>query len=181
MTDVNPFRETRNYRVYEQGVLLAILNRHFSITLVSPKKRSVVAKQFLTVRYLKKQTDVVDVEDFIQRRLKEIQTNAIKLGTPEKTATRRGENTRIVESIHILIDIVRELGYRTESKVNEGRNGNVSTETIVTIYIDKKVLKKEDIVRNGLAINNFLDSLLVANETIIISKFDKTLDALLNG
>ena len=63
------FKQTRNYQVSQQGVILALVNRHFGVTLSAPKKKSVVAQQMIIINYLKRESDVVPVEDFIHRRL----------------------------------------------------------------------------------------------------------------
>ncbi|ELP92644.1 hypothetical protein EIN_369660 [Entamoeba invadens IP1] len=181
MTNHHPFQETRNYQVYEQAVFVGLINRHFSISFISPRKKSIVAKQFLTVKAFWARNDVIEFNRFIQRRVKEIREYAIRHGTPEKTAIRRGENNKIVESLHFMLDFLRELGYKSETTTIGGKNGNARTEMIDSISFDNKRHDKKEIERMGILINDYIYKQFGLNNEIVINRMDETINKYLNN
>ncbi|EDR28509.1 hypothetical protein EDI_193900 [Entamoeba dispar SAW760] len=165
------FKQTRNYQVSQQAVLLALINRHFSLSLSAPKKKSVVAQQMITVNYLRRGSDTVAVDEFIHRRLAEIQQYDISQGVAPKTAARRCENNRIAEVNHLLIDILREFGYSFSTKVTDGKNGTIKTESVYSIlYKGTTLFTRSTIQSSGLAINKYLNDLLFETQTTLVSK-----------
>ena len=170
------FKQTRNYQVSQQGVLLALINKHFSISLAAPKKKSVVAQQMIVINYLKRDTDVVLVEEFIHRRLGEIQRYDMANGVSKKTAIRRCENNKIAETNHLLIDILREFGYTFNTKITDGKNGTLKTETIYSIsYKGMTIMTRSLIESSGLAINKYLNDILFETQSVHIPRNDSIL------
>ncbi|EMS13820.1 TATA-binding protein-associated phosphoprotein, putative [Entamoeba histolytica HM-3:IMSS] len=115
------FFKLRTYQVYQQGVLLVLLNNHFEITLQIPTKRSVVTHQYFKINELRRGNDSIKVEEYVEQRCKEKYLQDISNGIPEKTARRRYDTNKITEQLHLLIDLSTEFGYRFVSKRTSGK------------------------------------------------------------
>ena len=174
------FKQTRNYQVSQQGVLLALINRHFALTLAAPKKKSVVAQQMIVITTLKRNDDVVLVDEFIQRRLLEIQRHDLEQGVTKKTAVRRGENNRIAEINHLLIDILREFGYSFNTKTTDGKNGTLKTETVYSVSYKGEIIFTRSLIQSiGLEINKYLNGILFETQMMHLSKNDPVLSQMI--
>ncbi|BFU23982.1 hypothetical protein EHI8A_174860 [Entamoeba histolytica HM-1:IMSS-B] len=167
------FRKTRNVQANQQSVFLALINKYFTITLISPKKRSTVAQQMVTIQNIQYKDDIVEVEEFIIRRLKEINVRDISNGVSSKTASRRWENNKIAEINNLLIDILKELGYSFNSKLTNGKSTTVKNEIVSSILFNGKlILTSEQINIHGKSLNNSLNSLFVDNKIITLNRND---------
>ncbi|ELP94741.1 hypothetical protein EIN_340790 [Entamoeba invadens IP1] len=182
MRDDNQFKR-KTYQVSQQAILLALINKHFSIALMLPKKRAITGRQFLCVKTIKNGNDVIEIDNFVHQRMKEYNNYATSIGIPMKTITRRGENNRIVENIHILLDILVELGYHFQTKVSTGKNYSLKFDTIKSFQLGKFSFNKNTIGQKGILINSYLNNLIATNnnrgQTVIVEKNDVNIEKFL--
>ncbi|ELP88455.1 hypothetical protein EIN_229980 [Entamoeba invadens IP1] len=155
------FSRLRNSQVYQQAILLALINKHFQVKLLIPIKRSVLTLQLFKIEELTEGNDCIRVEDFVEKRCQEKFSNDVKQGIAEKTAKRRYETNRTTEQLHLLMDVLREFGYKFESRYTSGKKGAQKVETFNTIYLnDVVVVSQQQIVDLGTNINEKIAGLL---------------------
>ncbi|ELP95120.1 hypothetical protein EIN_427860 [Entamoeba invadens IP1] len=150
------FREKRNYQVSQQGIFLAIINQYFEIDLLNPIKRSNVATQILRIDTLKRGEDIIHFNSFLEERCQTLFKNDIANGVSTKTAMRRLETNKVAEGLHLLIDILLELGYFFTSKVSKGVNGFQRIETVKIIHTKNRTFNRKMIEEIGQEANAFL-------------------------
>ena len=155
------FLKLRNTQCIQQSILILILNQYFNITLQIPSKRSVVAMQFLRIEKIQRENDVIEVEKYVEIRCREKYEKDIQNGISEKTAKRRYETNRITEQLHLMIDIMRELGCEMESKLIGGKKGTTKIENIQKIklnYMNQQI----DINKNEFEIiGNYVNEMMM--------------------
>ena len=177
------FKKSRNYQVYQQCILIALLSSFFDVVIKQPVKRSVVSLQMLRIISIssKQTNEVINVDEFVTQRCKEKYENDLR-NISMKTAKRRYDTNRISELIHLLIDILFEENYRFSSKFTDGKNGAPVVETVNAIFTpDQRVFTKQDIITKGMRINQHLTALLQSNTEFNVGHNDRTLAILLNG
>ena len=135
------FLRLRNYQAEQQAVLIGLLNQQCDITLVKPFKKSVVSKQFQWIESIEfSNGDTVELDKLIENRCNMLRSNDLNEGVMKKTAKRRYENNKYVESLHYLRDMLLELGYFFNTVYSVGEHGRITTETIDEIFKDGKLL-----------------------------------------
>ncbi|ELP83771.1 hypothetical protein EIN_470050 [Entamoeba invadens IP1] len=134
------FIEVRNNQVYEQMVLLWIINKRFSISLKCPNKKATVFEQFLTVEYIWDTFDEIEVKKVVYERCSLRYQQDLNCGISQKTAKRRKNNNYTIECLQLLVDIVRELGFFVETEQCGGKKVNFKEEYIKYIYYDGVLL-----------------------------------------
>ncbi|EDR27731.1 hypothetical protein EDI_104220 [Entamoeba dispar SAW760] len=150
------FFKLRNYQVYQQGILLALLNKHFEITLQIPTKRSVVTRQYFKINELRRGNDSIKVEEYVEQRCKEKYLQDLSNGIPEKTARRRYDTNKITEQLHLLIDLLTEFGYSFVSKWTSGKKGAQIVETIQKVISPNVTILNKEIPVIGVQTNDYL-------------------------
>ncbi|KAL7718334.1 TATA-binding protein-associated phosphoprotein [Entamoeba marina] len=158
MTDKSDttFVSIRNYQVYQQATLIALLNEHFTFKFLKPFKKCHVAEQYLPIQSIEIGDDIIDVTSFIERRLMEKYHEDIKCGIKTSTALRRAEANRITEDLNLLIDLALLIGIQVKSCFSSGRNRAQVLETVIAVIDNGKVLDKTDIITIGKQTNNYL-------------------------
>ncbi|EKE39218.1 hypothetical protein ENUP19_0003G0054 [Entamoeba nuttalli] len=150
------FFKLRTYQVYQQGVLLVLLNNHFEITLQIPTKRSVVTRQYFKINELRRGNDSIKVEEYVEQRCKEKYLQDLSNGIAEKTARRRYDTNKITEQLHLLIDLLTEFGYRFVSKRTSGKKGAQIVETIQKVISPNVTILNKEIPTIGVQTNDYL-------------------------
>ncbi|ELP88343.1 hypothetical protein EIN_227660 [Entamoeba invadens IP1] len=172
------FRDKRNYLVTLQSVLIGLLNKHFEVTIIPPKKRSTVALQVFHIGVLKRGEDVIDFDCFTTKRQEEIFKWDLKNGITQKTAMRRLARNKVEDPIQILIDVLRELGYTFHSVFTSGQNGAPITEKVMSVTTpENEILGKEYLIRTGEEIHRAILAKQSKNETLILSLGDEALSS----
>ncbi|EDR28471.1 hypothetical protein EDI_315750 [Entamoeba dispar SAW760] len=165
------FREKRNYQVAQQSIFLALLNDYFEIELLPPIKRSNVATQLLRINRLVHGEDSILFNLVVEHRCNDLFQKDIENGVPIKTAMRRMETYKISEGLHLLIDLLFELGYIFVSRVTKGAQGSQRIETVKEIWRNGKViLEKSDIEELGTQINSYFFNEIKSQNNCTISK-----------
>ena len=155
-----------NYQCIAQSILIGLLSKHSEIELTKPNKKCLVTQQFIKINSIKfSEDDVIKMNDFIENRCHERKNYEIhSLENDERTATRRIQNYKRIETIHVLIDLLREFQYQFKSKYVEGKKGVLKLETIQSIYKDGKlILNSDDIHSKGLKMNDYLYNIILTS------------------
>ncbi|EKE40696.1 hypothetical protein ENU1_082290 [Entamoeba nuttalli P19] len=140
------FIKSRNHQSEQQCILIALLNLKFDILLEKPRKINTESLSFFKVLELIDGRNRINLKTLtdtkVQSLIKENQIN----GIDEKTIKRRLEVYKIMEHIHVLLDIAQSVGYKI--KTNYGKR---------TTLRDNRLLESFEI--DGLEVNNIdLDS-----------------------
>ena len=96
------------------------------------------------------------------------------------TAQRRYHKNRIVESLHLLIDLLSLLNYSFESYVTDGKNGATKAETVYGVYNQYISLSKDMITAIGEFIYKDISSRLTSNSDkgfVVIKRNDLVLQS----
>ncbi|ELP86469.1 hypothetical protein EIN_032600 [Entamoeba invadens IP1] len=167
------YRETRNYQAEQQAVFLYLLNKHCTIELLKPIKKSSTAQHFFRIESIEfGSSDKIKVNKLVESRLEERYKDDLKRGITSKTAKRRSETGRFAETLHLLMDLLQEFGYLFEVVSTKGRNGSLVVQTVTAIYKNKVCIVSNDKIFDwGNTINNFLSKKIgVANNTLLLKK-----------
>ena len=126
-------RETRNKQSIQQLMLLALLNRHCTIVLKKTRK-SVLTAQFVGIERIEfNDDDMINVSEFLTRRVKEQYDFDISHGVDKKTAIRRMQTNRRIETMRLLVDLLVELGYTIIAKYAKGKHETNKMDIIESI------------------------------------------------
>ncbi|EDR29268.1 hypothetical protein EDI_261080 [Entamoeba dispar SAW760] len=149
------FRKTRNYQTEQQSVFIALLSMVYTIVIDHPRKRSKITLPFFNVIRISTEKEVVEIKEIMSTKLQQLHDEDIAHGCSEKTATRRQEVYRVSEQLHILMNLLRDVGFEIESKKTTGNKGN-QKETARKIKYNNFTFDKEFIEERGNLINELL-------------------------
>ncbi|ELP93477.1 hypothetical protein EIN_059720 [Entamoeba invadens IP1] len=173
------FVEVRNSLVYQQMVLLSIINTKYSLTLHLPNKKAVVYEQLVAINNLSNKSESVDVEEVIKQRCHYRLSSEKTNGVSEKTLHRRRQNYSIIERMNFLVDTVREMGYFVECEQNGGKRGILKGEVVKKIYCEGRLLFDEaDIEEFGKKICEYVSSLSLTYGSLKIEEKDKNIQSI---
>ncbi|EKE41211.1 hypothetical protein ENUP19_0085G0088 [Entamoeba nuttalli] len=173
-----------NYQCAVEGILIALIAQHCTIEINKPSKKCLVTQQFIKVIKINfSQGDSINVSIFINNRCNERKEHEIKMNSDVRTATRRIQNYKRIETIHLLIDILREYGYLFKSKYVEGKKGVLKLENVTAIYYNNKLLLNiKTIFERGIKIINYLYHRTASTRTAFrLSSKNEFLSSLLYG
>ncbi|ELP87523.1 hypothetical protein EIN_098500 [Entamoeba invadens IP1] len=166
----NKYQAYKNYQVYQEAVLIDMLVPFCDIVFGRPSKRTTTTLQFLFIKELRFDGYVVDVSEFIESRCEDISNMEKKKGVKEKTSMRRCENNKFTECLHLLIDILTELGYFFNTSKSQGKNGIAKSETIQRIFKDNKCLfSKQEIMGLGKEIHQRIVKTVTSNPNFVLT------------
>ncbi|ELP91443.1 hypothetical protein EIN_155600 [Entamoeba invadens IP1] len=178
------FNENRNAQSCQQAVYIALLSSFFDITIKPPMKKTSVALQFLKIESLKKGNDCVRFDDVVDRRCQELYCRDVLCGVHEKTAKRRKETNKIVESLYLLIDILHECA-TTFSSSATGKRSLQHFEIIKEIsFVSKTVnwslsLNEEEFKNKGKELNNFFYEKVKLGKKYVLTTNDNVIQRFL--
>ncbi|EDR24248.1 hypothetical protein EDI_306170 [Entamoeba dispar SAW760] len=135
------FIKTRDQQSEQQCILIALLNLKFDILLEKPRKINTESLSFFKVLELVDGRNRINLKTLTDNRVQSlIKENQIN-GVDEKTIKRRQEVYKIMEHIHVLLDIAQSVGYKI--KTNYGKR---------TTLRDNRLLESFEI--DGLEVGN---------------------------
>ena len=175
------FLKLRSCQVYQQCVLLGLLNRHFEITIHIPSKRSIVTRQFFKVHEIRNGSDCIKVDEYVEQRCKEKYEKDISNGVSEKTARRRLDTNKITEQIHLYIDILTDLGYVFHSKYTSGKKGAQIVESVQQITTPNEIITQIQIPLIGAKANDYFTEQLFTQKRSIFAKNDLGLSEVIHN
>lgn len=162
-------REYLNCQTFQQAVFISLLNQHCDIKVIKPVKRSVVTDQFIRIHSIVYFEEEILFEDLVDQRCMELKDDEMKNGTSEKTATRRYQTYRRIETNHLLMDMLYILDYDMELKMTEGKKGISKLENCISIGKNGKMLinNKNEMNRIGKIVNNNINRRFTKYDEII--------------
>ena len=167
-----------NYQCSVEGILLALLTQYCQVEISKPSKKCLVSQQFLKITKISfGNKDEINVNELVDRRCKARKEYEIQNDSNEQTASRRIQSYKRIETIHLLIDILREFNYSFKSQYVEGKKGVLKLEVVEEIYFQNKLLfDNESIHQKGCKINNFLYDMILSTGTSCILNKDSSLN-----
>ncbi|KAL7714632.1 TATA-binding protein-associated phosphoprotein [Entamoeba marina] len=160
------YKHLRNYQAWQQAVYVCLLNSTCEITFNKPVKSCKTTTQFFSIKKLNfGGDDVIDVDEFLQSRsCEKLKRDKLK-GVSTKTASRRYDNNKFGESLHLLMDILTENGYFINARKSNGRNNSDCIYSAKEIFYKTKLIATtQDIVEYGEIINNYLLKCVKSND-----------------
>ena len=169
--------QTVNYQCSVESILLVLLSQYCKIEISKPSKKCLVTQQFLKIMTINfGEDDSINVNDLIDKRCISRKEYEIKNDSNESTASRRIQGYKRIETIHLLVDLLREFNYKFKSKYVEGKKGVLKLEVVESIYHNDKLLFDLDTIhQKGCRINNFLYDLIVSSGSPYILHNDEYL------
>ena len=144
----------------QNSLLIALLNRYFTITFKSIGKISSSHRNSPRIESLRKDNDIIDLYEFVKDQTKQIiytiplkktETKYKELNLMKK----RKSISVLLLSSNFIIDSLREYGFFFESQYGY-RNQNTQYELIENIYYNGQLLfTKDDIYEFGEQLNDY--------------------------
>ncbi|KAL7714807.1 TATA-binding protein-associated phosphoprotein [Entamoeba marina] len=165
-------RETRNFQTLQQSLCIALLSEFATITIKQPAKKSTVTQQYMRIKSIDfGHGDCIVLNEFLKKRCTEHKLDDINSGVSIKTATRRYQNNKKIELLHLLIDLLDLKGYVFESRYTEGKPGTNKQETIKKVIRRGRVIVSDDFIEKSEAINLLLSQKLTeTKKELVINK-----------
>ena len=155
----------RNYQVFQQSILICLLNKYADITIKRERKRSNVTLPFFTIsNVVFNDNDIIDIDSYVQKRCIEIKEYDLNHNINIKTATRRFKTNRITEVIHTLIDLLRIQNEEIKTTMTRYKEGIKQSETMIKCQIEDREMNENEIKKYGEYINSFLKMNMVNDE-----------------
>ncbi|ELP83541.1 hypothetical protein EIN_378760 [Entamoeba invadens IP1] len=152
-------RKLRDYQTCQQGIFIGLLNKFCDITIIKPPKKAVITHQFVKIKTISFNfEDFIDIEEFLQRRCNDHKFDDMKQGCSEKTANRRFQTNKKTEALHLLLDVLGEVGYFFEVNTTKGKKGTMKLQNVERIYQNEKYLFGIDEIYDvGFKINEVMN------------------------
>ncbi|GAB1225493.1 hypothetical protein ENUP19_0253G0045 [Entamoeba nuttalli] len=175
-------RETRNFQTLQQSLCVCLLSEFCDITIKQPAKKSVVTQQYMRLKSLDfGNGEVIFLSEYLKRRCLELKQDDIDHDVSIKTATRRFQNNKRIELLHLLIDLlIIRGGYEFESKYAEGKAGINKQESIKKVIRDNRIIVEGDRLTEKAEEVNMVISrrLAMTKKELIIRKGDPIIQIL---
>ncbi|BFU18313.1 hypothetical protein EHI8A_015470 [Entamoeba histolytica HM-1:IMSS-B] len=138
-------RTNREKKSFQQLLCIGLLSHYVSLVIKLPIKKSHITMEFIKVKNIHfKNGESFEVEDFIIKRCNEIYNNDITNGIPLKTAQRRLEVNKKIETIHFLQDLLLDYGYFFTLATEKGKKSTNKLTYITEVFKDGKCIFSKD-------------------------------------
>ena len=155
----------RNYQVFQQSILISLLNKFADITIKRERKRSNVTLPFFTISTVTfNNNDSFDLDSYVQKRCVEIKEYDLNHNINMKTATRRFKTNRITEVLHTLIDLLRINDEEIETVRTRYKEGIKQSETMIKCKMNDKEINEKEIKIYGNVVNNYIKERMINDE-----------------
>ena len=177
-----PYSDFKNYQVYQEVTLIALINS-FSSVKISLKRRK-LEREILTFFHvdeiLIENEQVLEIETAVNQKCDSLKRCELNSGLSLQIAERRYHKNRIVETLHMLIDILVLYGVHFNTYVTSGKNGTIRQETIRSIELPNGVIfTTQDIKELGVKIYNEIFKKVKPTSEITITEKDLDLQNIL--
>lgn len=147
-----PYADFKNYQVYQEVCLIGLLNTVAGIT-ISLKRRK-LEREILTFFHVDeiiiKDEQIIECEKTVNDKCETLKMYELRNGLSLQTAERRYHKNRIIETLHMLIDILELYGVTFQTYMTSGKNGAIRQETIRAIILPNgTMLSIQDIKEIG--------------------------------
>ncbi|ELP87852.1 hypothetical protein EIN_274190 [Entamoeba invadens IP1] len=149
------FKRTRNWHSQQCCVLISLLNQYFDVTYLRPFKFSTKSVPFIWVQSLQNNTNKINTQKLTDERVNVLIEADRKNDIDDKTIKRRCESYRIMEHLHVLMDVLSttRFDYQTTSDKHE----NIPDRRILkSVNVDGYVFSREKMEDVGNKINSIL-------------------------
>lgn len=174
-------REIRNSQTLQQSLCICLLSQFCDITIKQPARKSVVTQQYMRLKTLDfGNGEEISVGDYLKTRCLDMKNDDLT-HVSEKTATRRYQNNKRIELLHLLIDLLMIRGdYEFETKTVYGKMKTNKLETILAVYRDGKcVVKEDELNKKAETINSYLVAKMAqTTKEFVIPKGDAIINIL---
>lgn len=174
-------REIRNFQTVQQAVLIGLLNQFSDIIFKQPAKKSVTTQQYMRIKsIIFTEEDTVSFAEFLKRRCLEHYNWDITHDVPLKTAKRRYQTNKKTDGLHLMMDILSELGFVFHTKMTEGKSGTVKLENIIEVTRHGKcIVHPSSFIDIGKQINTILSTRMNnAGKEMILTRSDSEIQYL---
>ena len=177
------FRDTRNYQSQQECIYMALINRYFDISFIPHKKQSLVTVPFFRILKLNNEEDMIGFKELIEQRIVSRMNDEVSHGIVQKTAMRRCENYRLVDTLHVLNDILEIKGFSFDSRLTTGKKGTLKAESIYGVYDTNNIFmfNQDDIARIGTELATYISSIESENGVCVIRMNDPTIQTIVSG
>ncbi|EDR25390.1 hypothetical protein EDI_002530 [Entamoeba dispar SAW760] len=165
-------KENKDLEVYQQAILIGLLNQYSEITLERPAKLSkvtVISPKVSEIKFCKE--DTLDVSSLVERQCKAKLSDEINKGLNEATALRRMEKNKKVFVQNLLIDLLDEFGFQFHTTLSRRSGKAMQVERIQKIFSQHSLLlTKEEIIQKGQELNSYLFQFIEHNGSYSFKK-----------
>ena len=162
-------RESRNNFTLQQTLCICLLSQFCKIIIKKPTRRSSVTEQFFRIESIIVNEEQIDISSFLKKRCNSMYLSDIESGVTEKTASRRYQNNKKIEIIHLMEDYLLYFGVEIKTKKCESKIGINKLENIIGIVNRENYIHFDDIISKLIDINHILlKTLLESNGELII-------------
>ena len=161
---------------------MGLLNKTFDIVFVAHKKPGLITIPFFRILKLVNETETINFKELIERRIVERLEDEIAKGSTIKTANRRCENYRLVDTLHTLHDILEIQGYSFDSHVSTGKKGTLKAESIYGVYDlnGTYLFDQDDIAKTGTDLALYINQLSNENGICTLKRNDPMIRQILD-
>ncbi|EKE39181.1 hypothetical protein ENUP19_0317G0088 [Entamoeba nuttalli] len=176
------YKDKINYQVSLQSIFIGLINRYAKIMLKRRTVKATVTKPFLCIEFIEfEETDTILFWEFIENMIKSMYNEDRKNNIKETTASERLKRNRIIYSIHLLEDILGELGFSFKHQTIKRKNGQIALEFVVGIFYDNSmIMMEEGIVKKGGELNQYFMKLLKTTQFVVIAKDNTDVQTIIN-
>ncbi|ELP89597.1 hypothetical protein EIN_525920 [Entamoeba invadens IP1] len=172
-------RRLRDYQTSQQGTFIGLLNNYCDITFIKPPKKAVLTHQFVKIKKISfSSKDVIVLEDFLQKRCGEHKDGDLDRGCSEKTANRRFQTNKKIETLHLLYDILGEFGFFCEVNATKGKKETMKLQNVENVFYQEKYLMGiEEIYTVGFKVNDYLCNLIENKDEITLNRNNRVVQS----
>ncbi|EDR27683.1 hypothetical protein EDI_162850 [Entamoeba dispar SAW760] len=171
-------REIRNSQTIQQAVLIGALNYYADIIFKQPAKKSITTHQYMRIKSVNfSDENVVSFAEFLKTRCYEHFRYDISHGVALKTAKRRYQTNKKTDGLHLLMDLLNELGFEFNTKLTEGKSGTIKLENILEVRKESFIIiNQKNFETVGREINTLLNERMKhAGKEMTLSRNDPEL------
>ena len=176
-------KDNQDYEMYQQVVLIGLINKYAEITLERPNKQTKVSISIPKILIISfNEIDSINISSFTEKQCKELCEKEVHDGLSQTTAMRRLEKNKKVYLLNLLIDIAAELGMKIDSTMSRRSNKSLQVERIQSISMENEFhFTKNQIIEFGKQLNEYYLELLTNEKTITLPVKDSRIQQILFG
>ncbi|KAL7718815.1 TATA-binding protein-associated phosphoprotein [Entamoeba marina] len=141
-TQLNPLsdcvqskRDTKNFESIQQAILIGLLSKFGSFTLLRPLKRSKVTFQTIKVESVSFSNDTININELVEQHCKQRYEMELSNGISIEKVKRRFDKNRFVFLSNLLLDLSLEFGYFFDTKMSRNTGGSIQLEKIRRTFL----------------------------------------------
>ncbi|KAL7719576.1 TATA-binding protein-associated phosphoprotein [Entamoeba marina] len=150
-------RDAKNFESIQEAILIGLLSKFGSFTLLRPLKRSKVTFQTIKVESVSFSNDTININELVEQHCKQRYEMELSNGISIEKAKRRFDKNRFIFLSNLLLDLSLEFGYFFDTKMSRNTGGSIQLEKIRRTFYDNHLLfDYHEMVIRGVALNKYL-------------------------